>query len=148
MAALDVAAGKVMGQLVERHRSEEFLACLDHVADGVEPGTDVRVVLDSVYSHKSAMVNEWLKDRPNWTFHFTPTPASWTNAVEGFFSKLAMERPKFSSFNPAGERIALIEGYIEHQSANGNRPFRCSKEPVELVEARKKGHQRLQEAAS
>ncbi len=25
---------------------------------------------------------------PRWTFHFTPTSASWLNAVEGFFAKL------------------------------------------------------------
>ena len=92
MAALDVSTGKVTGQMVERHRSEEFLAFLDLVADGIEPGTDVHMILDNVSSHKSAMVNEWLKDRPHWTFHFTPTSASWTNAVEGFFWKLAIER--------------------------------------------------------
>ena len=37
MAALDVATGKVAGQMVDRHRSEEFLAFLDHVAGGIEP---------------------------------------------------------------------------------------------------------------
>ena len=86
--ALDVATGKVTGQMVQRHRSEEFLAFLELVSEGIEPGTQVHVILDNVSSHKSAEVNEWLKDNPNWTFHFTPTSASWMNAVEGFFSKL------------------------------------------------------------
>ena len=35
LAALDVATGKVVGQTVERHRSAEFTAFLDHVAEGI-----------------------------------------------------------------------------------------------------------------
>ena len=68
VTALDISTGKVMGRTVERHRSEEFPAFLDHVAGGIEPGTDFHVILDNVPSHKSAMVNEWLKDRPDWMF--------------------------------------------------------------------------------
>jgi hypothetical protein len=30
----------------------------------------------------------WLTRRPRWTFHFTPTSASWLNAIENFFSKI------------------------------------------------------------
>ena len=34
---------------------------------------------------------------PRWSFHFTPTSASWLNAVEGFFAK----RPAVSRQEPA-----------------------------------------------
>ena len=34
---------------------------------------------------------------PRWTFHFTPTSASWLNAVETFFSKLTRQRFRFSA---------------------------------------------------
>ena len=135
MAALDVATGKVIGQMVERHRSEEFVAFLDHVDEGIDPGTDVHVILDNVSSHKSATVNEWLKEHANWTFHFTPTSASWTNAVEGFFSKLTRQRLKNAVFNSIDECITAIEGYIEHHNANSARPFRWSRKPEDLVEA-------------
>ena len=145
MAALDVATGKFTGQMVERHRSEEFLAFLDLVSEGIKPGTQLHVVLDNVSSHKSAEVNEWLKDNSNWTFHFTPTSASWMNAVEGFFSRLSRQRLKHAIFNSLDECIAAIEGYIEHHNANDARPFRWSKKPEDLVEAWKKGHQKLQE---
>ena len=73
LAALDVATGKVVGRTVERHRSAEFLDFLDHVAEGIEPGTPVHVILDNVSSHRSAEVHEWLRGHPDWTFHFTPT---------------------------------------------------------------------------
>ena len=81
LAALDVATGKVVGRTVERHRSAEFLSFLDHVAErgaeGIDPGTPVHVILDNVSSHRSAEAHEWLKGHPDWTFHFTPTSASW-----------------------------------------------------------------------
>ena len=138
MAALDVAAGKVTGRMVERHRSEEFPAFFDKAAGGIEPGTPVHVILDNVSSHKSAEVNEWLKDHKSWTFHFTPTSASWMNAVEGFFSKLSRQRLKPAIFNSVDERIAAIKGHIEHHNANDARPFRWSKKPEDLVEAWKR----------
>ncbi|MCY4459752.1 MAG: IS630 family transposase [Albidovulum sp.] len=148
MAALDVAAGKVTGQMVARHRSAEFLAFLDLVSEGIKPGTQVHVVLDNVSSHKSTEVNEWPKDNANRTFHFTPTSASRMNAVEGFFSKLSRQRLKHAIFNSLDECIAAIKGYIEHRNANDARPFRRSKKPEDLVEAWKKGHRKLQESAS
>ncbi len=148
LAALDVATGKVVGQAVARHRSEEFLAFLDHVAEDIAPETPVHVILDNVSSHKSAEVREWLKDRPDWTFHFTPTSASWMNAVEGFFSKLSRQRLKDAVFDSLDECIAAIEGYIAHHNANDARPFRWSRKPEDLVGAWKRGHQKLQEMAS
>ena len=148
LTALDIATGKVVGRMVERHRLEEFLAFLDRVAEGIEPGTPVHVVLDNVSSHKSAEVHEWLRDRRDWTFHFTPTSASWMNAVEGFFSKLSRQRLKNAIFDSLDECIAAVEGYIDHHNANDARPFRWSKKPEDLVEAWKKGHQKLQEMAS
>ncbi len=51
-------------------------------------------------------------------------------------------------FNSLDECIAAIEGYIEHHNSNDARPFRWSKAPEDLVEAWKKGHQKLQESAS
>ena len=148
MAALDVATGKVTGQMVKRHRSEEFLAFLEHVSEGIKPGTPVHVVLDNVSSHKSAEVHEWLKKNPDWTFHFTPTSASWMNAVEGFFSKLSRQRLRHAVFNSLDECVAAIEGYIEHHNVSDARPFRWSRKPEDLVEAWKKGHRKLQETAS
>ncbi len=148
MAALDIATGKVTGQRVERHRSEEFLAFLDHVAAEIEPGTPVHVILDNVSSHKSTEVNRWLKDRPDCTFHFTPTSASWMNAVEGFFSKLWRQKRKHAIFNARDECIAAIEDDIDHHKANDARPFRWSRKPEDLVEAWKRGHHKLHEMAA
>ena len=148
LAALDIATGKAAGRVVERHRSQEFLGFLDQVCEGIEPGVPVHVILDNVSSHKSAEVREWLKEHEDWTFHFTPAPASWMNAVEGFFSKLSRQRLKHAVFDSVDACVAAIEGYIEHHNATCARPFRWSRKPEDLVEAWKKGHQKLQELAS
>ena len=81
--------------------------------------------------------------QPQLGIHFTPISASWMNTVEGFFSKLSRQRHKNAIFNSLDECITAIEGYIEHHNTNDARPFRWSKEPEDLVEAWKKGHQKL-----
>ena len=148
MAALDVATGRVTGQLVERRRSENFLAFLDQVPGGIRAGTPVHVILDNVPSHKSAEVDQLLRSNPDWTFHFTPSSSSWMNAVKGFFSKLWRQRLKHATFNSLDECIAAIKGCIEHHNANGTCPFRWGRKPEDLVEAWQMGHQKLQELAS
>ncbi len=108
----------------------------------------MHVILDNVSSHRSAGVRGWLKDRPDWTFHFTPTSASWMNAVEGFFPELSRQRLKDAVFDPPAGCVAAIEGYIAHHNAIDARPFRWSRRPEDLVEAWKRGHQKLREMAS
>ncbi len=141
MAALDVATGKVIGQMDRRHRSKEFRLDAD-------PDTALHVIVDNQSAHKSAEVHAWLKDHPRWTFHFTPTAASRTSAVEGFFWKLARQRLRNAIFNSLDACIAAIKGYIEHHNANNAHPFRWSKEPEALVASWKRGHQKLQKMAS
>src|ERR1700704_2599050 len=45
-------------------------------------------LIDNYATHKHPNVLKWLAAHPRWTFHFTPTSASWLNAVEGFFSTI------------------------------------------------------------
>ncbi len=143
--ARDVATGKVVGRTVDRHRSQEFLAFPDPVAEGIAPGTPVHVIPDTVSSHGAAEVRTWPKGRPDRTFRFTPTPASRTDAVEGFFPRLSGQRLKDAVFDPLDECITAIEGCIAHHEAHHARPFRWSRKPEDLVEACKGGHRKLRE---
>ena len=45
----------------------------------------IHAILDNDATHKHPKVQGWLANHPG-VFHFTPTSASWLNAVEGFFS--------------------------------------------------------------
>ena len=128
-------AGRSSG--TARMSEEEFPSFPGHVAErgaeGIDPGTPVHVILNNVSSHRSAEVHEWLKGHPDWTFHFTPTSASWMNAVEGFFSKLVRQRLKNAVFDSLDACVAAIGGCIEHRNARDARPFRWSRGPEDLA---------------
>jgi hypothetical protein len=49
---------------------------------------------------------------PRWTFHFTPTSASWLNAVEGYFSTLTRRRLKRGVFRSIVELQATIKRFL------------------------------------
>ncbi len=91
-AALNVLDGTVVGQCMQRHRHQEFLRFLNRLERDIPAGKLVHVILDNYGSHKHPKVRAWLARHPRWTFHFTPTSASWLNAVEGFFAKLTRRR--------------------------------------------------------
>ncbi len=148
MAAAGSATGKAAGQTVERHRSKEFTAFLDHVAEGIGSGIPVHVVRGDVSSRKSARVHAWLKHHPDRTFHFTPAPASWMNAAGGFFPKLSRQRLEHAIFNSLDECVGAIESCTGHHDAGDARPFRWSRKPEELALSWKRGHRKLQELAS
>ncbi len=47
------------------------------------------------------------------TFHFTPTSASWLNAIEGFFAKLTNRRLKRGVFRSVPELQAAIDRFVD-----------------------------------
>ncbi len=58
----------------------------------VPVGKIIHVILDNYGTHKHPKVEARLADHPRWVFHFTPTSASWLNAVENFFSVITRKR--------------------------------------------------------
>src|SRR5438093_443995 len=91
-AALSVLDGTVIGRCMQRHRHLEFIRFLNAVERQVAADKTIHVVLDNYATHKHPKVLAWLSRHPRWTFHFTPTSASWLNAVENFFSKMTRQR--------------------------------------------------------
>ena len=79
--ALDVLGGEVIGRCMQRHRHQEFIRFLNAVEAAVPAGKIVHAILDNYAVHKLAKVRAWLDRHPHWTFHFTPTSASWLNNV-------------------------------------------------------------------
>ena len=81
-AAMNVLDGTVIGHNMQRHRHQEFIRFLNAVEREVPTGKTVHAILDNYAAHKHPAVRLWLARHPRWTFHFTPTSASWLNAVE------------------------------------------------------------------
>ena len=65
-------------------------------------------------------MRRWLARHPRWTFHFTPTSASWLNAVERFFAKLTRRRLKRGIFRSLPELQAAINRFLADTSDNPN----------------------------
>jgi transposase len=87
-AAFNIVNGKVMGSCLPRHRSQEFVKFLSAVEKQVPPDQEIHLIVDNYGTHKSQVVQRWLKPkkRNRFHFHFTPTSSSWLNQVERWFA--------------------------------------------------------------
>ena len=63
-AALDIATGKVIGQLHRRHRCSEFRQFLDRIDQAVPAALDVHLICDNYATHKTPTIQRWLAAHP------------------------------------------------------------------------------------
>ena len=141
-AALDVLEGKVIGRCMQRHRHQEFIRFLNAIEKTVPAKKTVHVILDNYAAHKHPKVIAWLARHPRVTFHFTPTSASWLNAVEGFFAVLTKRRLKRGTFVGIVDLQAAINRYVADHNADP-KPFRWKADPDKIIAAAARGHQTL-----
>ena len=133
-AALNVLDGTVLGRCMQRHRHQEFIRFLNAVEAAVPAGKLVHAIMDNFAAHKHPKVRAWLARHPRWTFHFTPTSASWLNAVEGFFAKLTKRRLKRGVFGSLVELQAAIKRFLAEPTAT---PGRSSGPPSRSTSSRR-----------
>ena len=130
-AALNIATGQVTGVCKDRHRHQEFLTFLKHVAR-TYPDQELHLVMDNYATHKKAEVGDWLADNPRISVHFTPTSGSWLNLVEvwfGIIERQAIRRGTFTSVHDLTGRIrAFITGWNRRKH-----PFIWTKTPDEIL---------------
>jgi transposase len=143
-AALNVLDGRVVGRCMQRHRHQEFLRFLNAVEAAVRAGKLVHAILDNYGTHKHPKVLAWLARHPRWTFHFTPTSASWLNAVEGLFAKLSRRRLKRGVFGSLVELQAAINRFLAETNADP-KPFVWTADPDHIIEKVRRGHQALEQ---
>lgn len=62
-------------------------------------------------------------------FHFTPTSASWLNAVEGFFAKLSRQR-----LSSASSRVSSIPRPPSIATNDKPKPFTWTADPDAIIE--------------
>jgi transposase len=93
-------------------------------------------------NHKHPKVIEWLGRHQRWTFHFTPTSASWINAVEGFFAILTKRRLKRGIFKGVVDLQAAINRFIADHNQQP-KPFVWAADPDKIIAAAARGHQVL-----
>ena len=121
-AALDVATGKVIGELHRRHRSTEFRKFLERIDDQVPAELEVHLILDNYGTHKTPLIHRWLLRHPRFHLHFTPTYSSWINQVERWFAALTDKQLRRGSHRSTRALEDAIRLYLATYNADP-KPF-------------------------
>jgi transposase len=133
-AALDVASGKVIADLTERHRADEFRRFLNLINRSVPSDLDVHVIVDNSSTHKTEEIHRWLVRHPRFTLHFTPTYSSWMNLVERWFAELTNKWLRRGTHRSTKQLEAAISDWIDTWNENP-RPFVWHKSAEEILES-------------
>lgn len=141
-AALNVLDGRVIGQCMLRHRHQEFIRFLNQINRRTPPDLDLHLIVDNYATHKHPKVRAWLARHPRCQFHFTPTSASWLNAVEGVFAKLTSKTLKRGSFGGIVELQTAINRFLTELNEHP-KPFVWTADPDGIIEKVRRGKQAL-----
>ncbi len=131
-AALDIATGKVIGELHRRHRGKEFLQFLRTIDANVPAALEVHLVMDNYGTHKTPTVRAWLARHPRFHLHFTPTSTSWLNQVERWFALLTQSQIKRGSHRSTLALEQAIREYLDHHNEQ-SKPFAWTKNADEIL---------------
>lgn len=131
-AALDLASGRVIGELHRRHRSKEFLSFLRTIEANVPSTLDVHLILDNYGTHKTPTVKAWFARHPRFHVHFTPTSASWLNLVERFFALISNRQIKRGSHRSTQQLEQAIRAYLTIYNEDP-KPFVWTKTADEIL---------------
>jgi len=142
-AALDVKAGTVISQCMLRHRAAEFIRFLRLIDRQTPADLDLHLILDNYAAHKTEAVKRWLARHPRFHVHFTPTSASWINAVEGLFATLTKRRLKRGVFRSVIELNQAIRAYLDAHNANP-KPFRWTAPADTIIGKHQRGKRLLE----
>jgi transposase len=126
-AAFNILTGEVIGRVEKRSRSKEFLAFLKQVERQTPKDKDLHIVLDNLSAHKTKEVRDWIAKQPRIHFHFTPTSASWLNAVEGWFSQLERRALYRGVFTSVPELKSELQRFIRVHNRDLAKPFKWTK---------------------
>ncbi|MEW5249697.1 IS630 family transposase [Microbulbifer discodermiae] len=126
-AAFNILTGEVIGRVEKRSRSKEFLAFLKQVERQTPKDKELHIVLDNLSAHKTKEVTEWVANQPRIHFHFTPTSASWLNAVEGWFAQLERRALYRGIFTDVADLKAELQRFIRVHNRDLAKPFKWTK---------------------
>lgn len=136
-AALNIATGKVIGQLHRRHRAGEFLDFLRAIEAAVPQKLEVHLVMDNYGTHKTPTVKRWLARHPRFHAHFTPTSASWLNQVERWLATLTQKQIRRGTHRSTVELEKAIRSYLNIYNRNP-KPFVWTKTADQILDSIKR----------
>ena len=134
-AAFDIATGEVLGRVTSRHRSKEFVGFLHQIEATVPADLDIHLIVDNSSTHTTQQVAEFREQHPRFHFHFTPTSASWLNAVESWFSQLERRSLHRGVFTSVRELRAEIKRFINAHNQESAKPFVWTQTAQKIIDA-------------
>jgi transposase len=135
MAGIDLLTGHVHGQVVDRHRSREFVDFLRRLDATYPVAMKIRLILDHHSAHVSKETLTYLASVPNrFELIFTPKHGSWLNLIESFFAKMAKTMLRGIRVASKGELRARTRLYLDEVNASAV-IFRWSAAPDSLAVA-------------
>lgn len=127
IAALDVATGKVFGQVRDGRTADDLMAFMDALAKR-HPKKKIIIVWDNLNIHFDGKAARWTefnrRHGERFEFVYTPVHASWVNQIEIWFSILQRRIIKRGSFRSGGELTWRILGFIGRYNRVDAQPFR------------------------
>lgn len=132
-AAFDVATGEVRSRITKRHRAKEFLAFLKQIDRSTPASLALHLIADNSSTHKTEEIKQWLSKHPRFVLHFTPTSASWMNAVESWFSQLERRSLYRGSFPSVKKLREEIKRFIEVHNEESAKPFKWTKDADSIL---------------
>jgi hypothetical protein len=100
--------------------------------ESTQPWAVPHVVVDNYATRKHPAVRAWLARHRRVHLHFTPTPGSWLNLVEAFFSIITRQTLRRGSFPTVADLIAAIGRFIDAWN-DRCAPFTWTKDPDTVV---------------
>lgn len=134
-AAFNILTGEVIGKVTSRHRAKEFLEFMRQIERSTPKDLDLHVILDNSSTHKTPDVKKWLAKHPRIILHFTPTSASWLNAVESWFAQLERRAVYRNAFSSVKELENEIYRYIKVHNTACAKPFKWTKPANAILES-------------
>lgn len=117
-AALDLAAGRLIGTCLPRHRHQEWITFLKLIDQATPAALDLHLIIDNYATHKHPAVQRWLARHPRFHVHFTPTASSWLNVIERWFRDLTEKRIRRGTFRSEQQLIHAIMDYLAEHNKN------------------------------
>ena len=147
-AAFNVATGEVLGRLTRRHRATEFRQFLAQIDRTTPADLELHLIVDNSSTHTTQAIRDFLDAHPRFHLHFTPTSASWLNAVETWFGQLERRALRRGVFTSVTELRQAIRRFIDAHNTHAAKPFKWTKSAHAILDAVSRAREALRKETS
>ena len=130
--AMNVHSGETLHTFHPRHRHQEWIQFLRLMDESTPPDKQIDLIIDNYSAHKTPEVRQWLAEHPRFHIHYTPTSASWLNAVERVFSDVTVKCLRYRSADTVEALEQDISQYLDRRNENP-KPLKWKASAVEIL---------------